>query len=152
MQNDAAKDQTDGDVDGWVAEAVQRYGAGVVAEEAASETKKKYDLEERTACFGEAVIDFAKSLRRDEITGPLIAQVIRSGTSVGANYLEADATITKKDFRHKIALCAREAKETKHWLRMLARANADRKAACRQLWQEAQELALIFSAIQRSAK
>ena len=139
MQENAAADQAGVDVDGWVAEAVERYGAGVVTEETAAETEKKYDLEERTACFGEAVIDFAKGLRRDEITRPLIAQVIRSGTSIGANYLEADATLTKKDFRHKIGLCAREAKETKHWLRMLARADADKKAVCRELWQEAQE-------------
>ena len=153
VQEEAARDQAGGDVRGWVAEAVQRYGAGAADENTGAETKKKYDLEERTASFGEAVIDLVKGLRRDEITRPLISQLIRAATSVGANYLEADSTLTKRDFRHKIALCAREAKETKHWLRMLARASGDsKKAACRKLWQEAQELALIFSAIQRSAK
>jgi four helix bundle protein len=58
----------------------------------------------------------------------------------------------KKDFKHKIALCKKEAKETKHWLRMIARANPDRKDKCKELWCEAQELTLIFSAIISSGK
>ena len=82
----------------------------------------------------------------------LIAQTARAATSVGANYAEADATQTKKDFTHRIGICLREAKETRHWLRMLATANEDEKAECRKLWQEAQELVLIFSAIIRSAR
>ena len=63
--------------------------------------KNKYDLEERTARFGEAIIEFVKSLPRDPINIPLITQVVRSGTSIGANYMEADAAESKKDFRHK---------------------------------------------------
>lgn len=88
---------------------------------------KKYDLEERTAKFGEHVIDFCKLLAKNEINHPLITQVIRSGTSIGANYMEADGAESKKDFRHKIAICKKESKETKHWLRMIARANPDKK-------------------------
>ena len=61
--------------------------------------------------------------------------------------MEADGAESKKDFRHKIALCKKEAKETKHWLRMLAKANPDKKDECRTIWNEAQELTLIFSAI-----
>jgi len=108
---------------------------------------KKYDLEERTAIFGENIIDFARSLEKNIINIPLIKQVIRSGTSIGANYCEADGAESKKDFKHKIRLCKKESKETKHWLRMLAKANENKVEECRKLWQEAQELTLIFSSI-----
>jgi len=81
-----------------------------------------YDLEERTAKFGEAVIGFAKRIPINVVTTPLIGQLVRSGTSVGANYCEADDSDSKKDFRFKIGICRREAKETKHWLRMVVAA------------------------------
>ena len=110
-------------------------------------TEKKYDLEERTARFGEGIIEFAKTLSRNPINDPLIRQVIRAGTSIGANYMEADGAESKKDFRHKIALCKKESKETKHWLRMIAKANPGLKDECKDLWKEAQELTLIFSSI-----
>ncbi len=112
----------------------------------------KYDLEERTARFGENIIDFVKQLPRNEINRPLISQVIRSATSIGANYAEADGAESKKDFQHKIAICKKEAKETKHWLRMIIKANSDFKEKTRNLWQEAQELTLIFSKIILSSK
>jgi len=99
--------------------------------------KKKYDLEERTARFGEDVIEFAKGIQRNEINRSLISQVVRSATSIGANYMEADGAESKKDFRHKIALCKKEAKETKHWLRMIAKADPNRIDECRTLWTEA---------------
>ena len=114
--------------------------------------KKKYDLEERTALFGEAIIDFAKSLSRSIVNDPLIRQVVRSGTSIGANYMEADGAESKKDFQHKIAICKKESKETKHWLRMIVKANPDTKEECEKLWKEAQEFTLIFSSILRSKK
>lgn len=108
---------------------------------------KKYDLEERTAKFGEAIIEFAKSLPQNIINNELIPQLVDSGTSIGANYMEADGAESKKDFRHKISICKKESKETKHWLRMIAKANPSRKRESRKLWQEAQELTLIFSSI-----
>jgi four helix bundle protein len=111
--------------------------------------KKEYDLEERTARFGEAIIEFVKTLSTDPINDPLIRQVVRSGTSIGANYMEADGAESKKDFRHKISICRKESKETKHWLRMIAKANPNRKDECRKLWHEAQEHTLIFSSILR---
>lgn len=110
-------------------------------------TKKKYDLEERTARFGEAIIEFAKTLPKDPINSPLISQIVRSGTSVGANYMEADGAESKKDFQHKIAICKKESKETKHWLRMMVKVNPDRRDECQKLFGEAQELTLIFSSI-----
>lgn len=109
----------------------------------------KYDLEERTAKFGEAVIDFVKTMPVNLITTPLITQVVRSSTSVGANYCEADDSSSRKDFRYRIGVCLRETKETKHWLRMIARAESSLKDAARPLWQEAKELQLIFGAIAR---
>jgi len=111
--------------------------------------KKKYNLEERTAKFGEDIIGFVKGLQRNESNHPLISQVIRAATSIGANYMEADGAESKKEFQYKIALCKKEAKETKHWLRMIAKANPNRSDECRTLWAEAQELTLIFSSILR---
>jgi len=114
--------------------------------------KKVYDLEDRTATFAENVIDFVKSLPSDRINNELIRQLIRSSTSIGANYMEADGAESKKDFRHKISLCKKESKETKHWLRMVAKANPCKKIECNNLWNEAQELTLIFSSILRPKK
>jgi four helix bundle protein len=109
--------------------------------------KKRYDLEERTAQFGEAVIELVKTFPQDPVNSPLISQIVRAATSIGANYMEADGAESKKDFRHKISICKKEAKETKHWLRMIARANPGRRDECQKLLKEAQELTLIFSSI-----
>jgi four helix bundle protein len=109
--------------------------------------KKKYDLEERTAQFGEAIIEFVKTLPKDPINSQLISQIIRAGTSIGANYMEADGAESKKDFRHKISICKKESKETKHWLRMIVKANPNRRDECQKLSREAEELTLIFSSI-----
>ena len=113
---------------------------------------RKFDLEDRTARFGENIISYVKSLPKNEITRPLISQIVRSSTSVGANYMEADAAESKKDFLHKIGICPKELKETKHWLRMIAHADSQHIEASRVLWKEAQELTLIFSAIWRGKK
>jgi four helix bundle protein len=112
-----------------------------------SEEKEKFDLQERTAKYGEAVIEFARSLPYDRITDELERQIIRSATSIGANYMEANGATSKKDFKFKIDLCKKESKETKPWLRMIAKANSNFSDTCRTLWQEAHELALIFSSI-----
>jgi len=111
-----------------------------------------YDLEERTAVFGENVIIFAKKLPKDDICRPLISQIVRSATSVGANYMEANQASSKKDFKNKIAICRKESNETKHWLRMISQANENSKEECRRLWKEAHELTLIFSKIFKSNK
>ena len=74
----------------------------------------KYDLEERTSKFGEDIIDFIRTLKRDDINKPLINQVIRSSTSVGANYMEANQASSKKDFKNKIRICGKESNETKY--------------------------------------
>lgn len=115
-------------------------------------TKNKYDLEERTAKFGEEVIKFAKKIPVNWVTKPLIPQLVSAGTSVGANYCEADDAESRKDFKHKIGICKKEARETKHWLRMIVVAVPELKEEARKLWTEAKELNLIFNAIVHSTK
>lgn len=112
----------------------------------------KYDLEERTAKFGEEVIKFSRKIPVNEITKSLINQLVRSGTSIGANYCEADDAGSKNDFRHKISICKKEARETKHWLRMIVVINPELKDEARKLWKEAKELNLIFNAIVHKLK
>jgi four helix bundle protein len=112
----------------------------------------KYDLEERTAKFGEDIIKFCKTIQQNVITIPIISQLIRSGTSMGANYCEANNASSKKDFKNKIFICKKEAQETKHWLRMMAQVAPDKKDEIRKLWKECQELTLIFQKIVNSSK
>lgn len=109
----------------------------------------KYDLEERTARFGEAIIAFARKVPRNVVTVPLMGQLVRAGTSVGSNYCEADDAVSKKEFRCKIGTCKKESRESKHWLRMIAAAEEVMKDEARPLWQEAKELHLIFATIYR---
>ena len=107
----------------------------------------EYNLEERTIKFSEDIIILVKKIRLDEINRPIIRQLVRSGTSVGANYCEANGASSKKDFRNKIHICKKEIKETKYWLQLLAKATPKHKEEIRSLWKEAQELTLIFSKI-----
>jgi four helix bundle protein len=83
---------------------------------------RRYDLEDRTTRFAEAIIEFAKIISLTAITEPLVKQLVRSGTSIGANYAEADDASSRKDFRYRIGICKRESRETKYWLRMIAKA------------------------------
>ncbi len=108
---------------------------------------KKFDLEERTARFGENIIKFANRIPKMPITTPLITQLVKAGTSVGANYCEADDAESKRDFGHKIGICKKESRESKHWLRMIPIAVPELKEEAKTLWQEAKELNLIFNSI-----
>ena len=120
-----------------------------------TQLSNSYDLEGRTARFGENIIEFCRNIRQDVISKPLISQLVRSGTSIGANYMEANAASSKKDFQNKIFICKKEAQETKHWLRMITKCfPAEEKDKIRKLWQEAQaqELTLIFQKITTSLK
>lgn len=112
-----------------------------------SPNDKKYNLEERTAIFAEQVIDFIKTIAINDLNKSIINQLIRSTTSIGANYMEADCAESKKDFKHKMSICKKEAKETTYWFRMLARVNPEKIEQCRKFWQEAHEFTLIFSSI-----
>jgi four helix bundle protein len=123
---------------------------GIVCEEPSA--KRVYDLEERTARFGESVIDFAKTIPQSAVTYRIIGQLVGAGTSVGANYVEADDAVSKKEFLKNIGTCRKEARETKHFLRMAVRAVPELKPQARMLWIEAKELHLIFSKIWRSGR
>ncbi len=114
-------------------------------------TKTKYDLEERTAKFGENIIELCKEVPKNTVTTPIISQLVRAGTSIGANYSEANGASSKKDFKNKIFICKKEGIETKYWLRMLAKADDKFKERCKVLWKEAHELTLIFSKIAKSS-
>jgi four helix bundle protein len=109
--------------------------------------KDNYNLEERTKKFSIEIINFAESINKNNITIPIINQLIRSATSIGANYCEANGASSKKDFKNKIYICKKEARETKYWLELLVQTNAAYREKIRLLWQEAHELTLIFSKI-----
>jgi four helix bundle protein len=123
------------------------YITSVVREEA-SDKRVVYDLEERTARFGEAVIDLVKTIPQDAVTNRIISQLMGAVTSVGANYVEADDAVSKKEFLKSIGTC----RKTKHFLRMIVRALPQLKPQARILWTEAKELHLIFSKIWRTGK
>ena len=111
--------------------------------------ENNYDLEQRTLIFSGNLVSFLKKVPKNHITTVLIDQGIRSGTSIGANYCEANGASSRKDFKNKIFICKKEAKETQYWLRNLAIAVDDEniKNECRKLWQEAKELSMIFAKI-----
>ena len=93
-----------------------------------------------------------KSERRGSVTDRIISQLVGAGTSVGANYIEADDSVSKKEFLKCIGTCKKEARETKYFLRMAVRAVPKLKPEARKLWMEAKELHLIFAKIWRSGK
>jgi four helix bundle protein len=106
-------------------------------------------LDERTALFGEAIIRFAKKIPRNAVNSPLIQQLVRASTSVGANYCEADDAVSGKEFKQKIGTSRKESKESMFFLRMVAAAEESLAAEARVLWREAKELNLILGAIWR---
>lgn len=117
-----------------------------------SQLTNNYNLEERTAKFGEDIINFCRNLKHNTVSTPLVSQLVRSGTSIGANYMEANGASSRKDFQNKIFICKKESQETKHWLRMLSVCYPERKEELRILWSEVQELTLIFQKITSSLK
>src|ERR1700741_1506576 len=122
-----------------------------VSEEPANE-KHPFDLEERTARFGEAIVRFSKKIPRDPTNNRLIDQLVGCGTSIGGNYCEANEGVSKKDFRNMISRCVKESKETKFFLRMLAASEPQLVAEAREHYREAKELHLIFASIFRKTK
>ena len=111
--------------------------------------RHEFDLEERTARFGEAIIRFLKKVPRAPENNRLIDQLVGCGTSVGANYCEANEGVSKKDFKNTIGRCVKEAKETKFFLRMIAASEPGLAEEARTLYREAKELHLIFASIYR---
>jgi four helix bundle protein len=136
-----------------VYEDVVRLGAALSVNETANgEPKHAFDLEERTAAFGEHIVRFAKRIPRDPTNNRLIDQLVGCGTSVGANYCEANEGVSAKDFRHIIGRYVKEAKETKYFLRMIAVSEPSLAATARELYCEAKELHLIFASIFRKLR
>lgn len=111
----------------------------------------RYDLEERTEKFACEVIDFSKKIYRNPITLPLISQLVRSATSVGANYREANGACSRKDFKNKVFLCKKEIKETEYWINMINKADEKTVEGSELIKKEAKELVLIFSKIVATA-
>ena len=118
----------------------------------APSTKRKYDLQERTLDFSKRIIHLCKALPKSGVNFKLIDQLIRSGTSIGANYREANETETKKDFQYRIRICRKEAKETVYWLQLIIEANPELRKRIDDLVKETQELVKIFAAIVSKSK
>lgn len=115
-------------------------------------SNKKYDLEERLEIFGENIIDLCQSIEQNVVIRPIISQLVRSGTSMGANYMEANGASSKKDFANKISICKKEAQETKHWLRMLLKGCPGKKDQILVSSDECRQLILIFQSISTKVK
>lgn len=112
------------------------------------DSRRGRDLEERTYEFARSVRAFVKGLPRTLSNAEDVKQVVRSSGSVGANYIEAQEALSKKDFRHRVRIARKEAKETRYWLRLL---NTDDEQSLEteraRLIQESTELLKILSAI-----
>lgn len=120
--------------------------------EMTNEEKKKYDLSERTFVFSQKVLGVCSRIPKSHINNPMVTQLVRSATSVGANYAEADAASSKKDFLNKLAISKKEVCETKYWLRLLSQAIPAEKPHLDALYDESHQLNLIFSSIIRNSK
>jgi len=116
-----------------------------------ADDSKPYDLEDRTFNFAKASRAFAKKLPRTIANVEDGKQFIRASGSIGANYIEANESIGKKDFVMKIKTCRREAKESGYWLRLLD-CNGELDSARAKLLIEARELTNIFGAIVRKTE
>ena len=121
----------------------------MVLKDEGAKGKHQFDLEERTSRFGEQIILFVKKIPDNSRNTRLISQLVGAGTSVGANYCEADEYVSKKDFRNMIGRCKKEAKETLFFLRMIAASEPDLADEARKLYREGKELKLIFASIYR---
>ncbi len=111
-----------------------------------------YDFEDRTKNFSKKIIRVLKKIKINEINRNIILQLIRSATSVGANYCEANNASSKKDFKNKIFICRKEIQETKYWLELLSEVEKGAIVELRILWKEAHELSLIFNKISLSLR
>ena len=113
-------------------------------------TTVEYDLADRTFSFAQEVRLFLRQTPKDVINFEDIKQLTRSSGSVGANYIEANESLSPKDFNYRLMICKKEAKESIYWLKLLYLANNDSLESSRsRLIKEADELTRIFSAILR---
>ena len=117
------------------------------------QNSKQYDLEDRTFVFARKVRAFVGKLRRNIANIEDTKQIVRSSGSIGANYIEANEALSKKDFVMRIKICRKEAKESRYWLRLLdTQNNAELDNERKRLGKEAGELMNIFGAILRKSE
>ena|SRR2546425_9420120 len=135
--------------DAWWREIEQEELGTLVLREAepSPSNQHPWNLEERVTLFGEQIVRFSKKLPREPTNNRLIDQLVGAGTSVGANYCEANEAVSKRDFRFSISRCAKEAKETKFFLRMVVASEPPMAEQARPLYREAHELLLIFGSM-----
>ena len=111
---------------------------------------KQYDLEDRTLAFARDVRTLVKELQRTMANLEDGKQLIRASGSVGANYIEANEALSKKDFLMRIKICRKESKESRYWLRLVETSDdREHEARREKLVQEATELMNIFGSIVR---
>lgn len=113
---------------------------------------KQYDLEDRTLKFAIKVRDFARKVPPDIANAEDVRQLIRASGSVGANYIEANESLSKKDFLMRTKICRKESKESRYWLQLLYIANAALDTERHELMTEATELTNIFGSIVRKSE
>ena len=111
------------------------------------QNSKRYDLEERTLNFAKQIIEFVNNLPKTLTNMEIGKQLVRSAGSVGANYIEANESLSKKDFVMRIKICRKEAKESRYWLKLVICNNKESEEKQRDLIREADELMKIFGAI-----
>ena len=111
--------------------------------------RHEFDLEERTAVFGEQIVRFSKRIPRNPANDRLINQIVGAGTSVGANFCEANDCVSKKDFRNTVKRCIKESKESRFFLRMIVASEPGLADEARCLYREATELTRILATMYR---
>ena len=116
-----------------------------------SKEEKIYDIRERVFSFAQRILEIAEKLPQNRVCDVLRAQLVKSGTSIGANVEEADGAITKRDFINKITIARKEAKETKYWLKLIAGKYIKTELLEKDI-QEVQEITNILSAIINKTK
>ena len=113
---------------------------------------RQYDLEERTLRFAKEVIEFVNTLPKTLANTEIMKQIVRSSGSVGANYIEANEALSKKDFAMRVKICRKEAKESRYWLRLMEVRAEDAEKRRQSLISEATELMKIFGSIVEKVK
>jgi len=127
---------------------VERVSALILHDEpSVAPDRHPWDLEERVSVFGERLVRFSKKIPREATNNRLIDQLVGAGTSVGANYCEANESVSKRDFTNSVSRCMKEAKETKFFLRMVVSSEPDLASEARVLYREVHELLRIFGSM-----
>lgn len=118
-----------------------------------TQNTKQYDLEDRTIAFAKNVRFYLKKLRKTVANIEDSKQLIRSSGSVGANYIEANESLSKKDFIMRIKICRKEAKESRYWLKLIdTQGDMELEETFKDLEREATELTNIFGSILRKSE